>query len=188
MRRDGFSCQDKHWYIAMRFPVLVISIVLVGLCPSHIICNNISLATIFPDLNDLQRFSKPGIRVSGYLNTTYCCLQAVNHAFSYTNDRLKFSNLSGVAVPGFTPDQFWEASNNSNFPCTASYRAGEYAGAPVVIISHGYCAEVCGKGWERASLSADASWMAAFIGFIIPAIVFCTLNYQSVGVELTLQA
>ena len=127
---------------------------------------------LFPPLKDLERFSAPGTGYGSRQNTTYCCLQAVDHAFTYSHGELRYNNQSDVKI-NVTPEDFKTSAANGQFPCSAKYVAGENSGAPQVQVTHIYCVDTCGRGWDRSQFSSSSEWVSAFIGFIIPAIVFC---------------
>lgn len=82
---------------------------------------------------------------------------------------LIFTNQADVKISG-TPEEFNQSAKNDQFPCGAHYVPGDYQGAPSVQVTHAYCESTCGGGWERSSSN---QWVPAFVGFIIPAIVFC---------------
>lgn len=132
---------------------------------------NESLSDLFPQLKDLERFPAPATDYSSPQNLTYCCLQAVNHALKLDDGTLMYANQSDVTITG-TPEEFKLSAANGQFACTATYVSGEYQGAPDVLVTHRYCEDTCGRGWQRSPLISSVGWLQAIIGFIIPTIVF----------------
>jgi hypothetical protein len=132
---------------------------------------NESLSDLFPQLKDLERFPAPGTGYGSFQNLTYCCLQAVNYSLKLDDGTLTYANQSDVRITG-TPDEFNLSAANGQFPCTATYVPGEYQGAPDVLVTHRYCENTCGRGWQRSPLASSGGWLQAIIGFIIPTIIF----------------
>lgn len=132
---------------------------------------NESLSDLFPQLKDLERFPPPATGYGSPQNLTYCCLQAVNHALKLDDGTLMYANQSDVTITA-TLEEFNRSAANGQFPCTATYVPGDYNGAPDVLVTHRYCEDTCGRGWQRSPLASSGSWLQAIIGFIIPAIIF----------------
>jgi len=131
-----------------------------------------SLSDLFPELQDLGRFSAPSTAYGSRQNTTFCCLEAVNHALIFEDGNLRYNtSQSDVKISG-SPEAFNLSAENGQFPCTAQYTPGDYNGAPEVQIINAYCENTCGRGWERSQSLKPGEWVSAFVGFIIPAIVF----------------
>jgi hypothetical protein len=124
-----------------------------------------SLSQVWPALADLDAFSNN--TSLGGRNLTRCCLYAVRESYTIVDgyivqnvdEQSRFVNLSA-----------WQLSEDQ-FPCGASY-SGNDAGAPDVKISYWWCAANCG-GWQKSSNTALSQWVQPFVGFILPAVVFC---------------
>ena len=95
------------------------------------------------------------------------------------NDSLEFSN--GFIVEkqpyyiGVDVDTLITASDAGQFPCGAEWN-GNPAGAPVVQVPYAWCQTAC-PGWQLSdSRKGDESkWISPFVGFLLPAVIFCTL-------------
>ncbi len=61
--------------------------------------------------------------------------------------------------------------SESQFPCGATYD-GDDAGAQPVVVPYSWCRQNCG-GWEKSTNAALSQWVQPFVGFILPAAVFC---------------
>jgi hypothetical protein len=101
----------------------------------------------------------------GGQNFTQCCVEAVSQSYSVQNGQIVLN--SDNYVLGLSPNQF----NTSQFPCGATY-TGSAAGAPEVVVSYSWCRQNCG-GWEKSSNTPLTQWVQPFVGFILPAAVFC---------------
>jgi len=102
---------------------------------------------------------------SGGQNFTQCCVEAVSQSYSVHNGQIVLNPNNYVL--GLSPNDF----NTSQFPCGATY-AGTAAGAPEVIVPYSWCRQNCG-GWQRSSNTPLTQWVQPFVGFILPAAVFC---------------
>ena len=129
--------------------------------------NNSTIAEVFPPLKNLQRYPASRYSLSvGAQDQDHCCLLAVNDSLDVVN---------GTLI-GFTPSQSFIADDfqsfkNRQFPCGARY-IGDDKGAPTVTISYSYCRANC-PGWQRSKSSKLNEWVSPFVGFIVPAVVFC---------------
>ena len=129
--------------------------------------NNSTIAEAFPQLNNLQRYPASRYRLSvGAQDQDHCCLVAVNDSLNVVNG----------TIIGFTPSQSFIADDfhsfrNRQFPCAARY-IGDDDGAPAVTISYSYCRTNC-PGWQRSKTSKLNEWVSPFVGFLVPAVVFC---------------
>ncbi|EHL02017.1 putative Cytochrome b2, mitochondrial [Glarea lozoyensis 74030] len=106
----------------------------------------------------------------GGQNFTHCCLLAVNASLTLSPDgRLIKSQTDYIDA---TIEEFLEANNADQFPCTAEWN-GDPRGAPRVIVTSGWQEQTC-PGWSLSdSKKGDESeWVNPFIGFIIPCIIF----------------
>ena len=61
--------------------------------------------------------------------------------------------------------------SQGQFPCGASYD-GDSSGAQPVVVPYSWCKQNCG-GWERSTNTPLTQWVQPFVGFILPAAVFC---------------
>lgn len=116
----------------------------------------------------LAALATPAPRKVGSANNTRCCLQALQ---DWDNgDPSIFVQSSQTPFSNFTsPDQL--ALSGEQFPCGASYQ-GNAAGAPEVFITYDWCTANCG-GWEKSTNALLTQWIQPFVGFILPAAVFC---------------
>ena len=129
--------------------------------------NNSTIAEAFPQLSNLQR--SPASRYSlsiGAQDLDHCCLLAVNDSLDV---------VDGIVI-GFTPNQTFIAVDfrffrSQQFPCAAPY-FGNNEGAPTVTIPYSYCRTNC-PGWQRSKSSKLNQWVAPFVGFLVPSVVFC---------------
>ena len=129
--------------------------------------NNSTIAEASPQLNNLQRYPASDYRPSvGAQDLDHCCLLAVNDSLDVVDD----------TIIGFRRDQSYiagdlQAFRERQFPCAARY-IGDKDGAPPVTIPYSYCRKNC-PGWQRSKSSKLNQWVAPFVGFIVPALVFC---------------
>lgn len=131
-----------------------------------------NLTQVFPELNDLYTTHLTRSINAGGQNLTRCCLLAVNASYVLQG---------GQPIQNPNPDDNFvdlPAANltEAQFPCGATYD-GNPAGAPPVIIPYSWCKQNCG-GWERSSNAVLSQWVQPFVGFILPAAVFC-LNVRT---------
>ncbi|KAK3312043.1 hypothetical protein B0H66DRAFT_485811, partial [Apodospora peruviana] len=128
--------------------------------------NEKTIEEVFPALYDLN---KPYTgRALGGQNFTRCCLQAVKATYGIVDGKLDF-------VSPNNQDRFLTETpqdlSNAEFPCGAKY-TGDDNGAPLVTVPYHWCADNCG-GWQK-SVNGDLNqWIIPFVGFILPAAVFC---------------
>ena len=101
----------------------------------------------------------------GGQNFTQCCVEAVIQSYSVQNGRIVLNPNNYVL--GLSPNDF----NMTKFPCGATYD-GNAAGAKEVVIPYSWCRQNCG-GWEKSANSPLTQWVQPFVGFILPAAVFC---------------
>jgi len=126
-----------------------------------------NLSEVFPTLQDL--YTRPNTSRVGGQNFTRCCLWAVSESYQIQNGQV---TLTGNAFIDLTPDQL----SDTQFPCGATYN-GSNAGAPQVVIPYSWCSRNCG-GWALSSTVVLTQWIQPFVGFILPAAVFC-LNVRA---------
>jgi len=129
--------------------------------------NSSTVAEAFPQLVNLQKYSASLYSLSvGAQDMDHCCLLAVNDSLQVIN---------GMLV-GLRPDQSFivddfQTFQNRQFPCYANY-IGDKNGAPTVRIKYSYCKNNC-PGWQRSGNSKLNQWVSPFVGFLVPAVVFC---------------
>ena len=109
----------------------------------------------------------------GGQNFTHCCLQAISESYVSSNGILVNNPNAGEDFVGLTPN----ALSLEQFPCGATYD-NNLAGAPPVTIPYSWCAQNC-AGWQQSTNNPLTQWVQPFVGFILPAAVFC-LNVSSV--------
>jgi hypothetical protein len=129
------------------------------------------LASKIPALADLNNPSLTPKHVQlGGQNFTWCCLLAVSDSYTVQSDGSVVENP--VSYTGLSFDAF----NASQFACTATYNGINNA-APAVTVPYSWCKSNCG-GWQRSHDNDLTQWIQPFVGFILPAAVFC-LNVKS---------
>ena len=118
----------------------------------------------------------------GGQNFTRCCLQAVSESYDLVSN--------GSAVLTSDPSQQyldWAGdrldAKDFQFPCGAAYQQGQDDGAPLVAVPYTWCSSNCG-GWSRSRNQALSQWIQPFVGFILPAAIFC-LNVSSSSFSLS---
>ena len=112
-----------------------------------------------------------------------CCLQALQD--------WKDGDRHDVTVyDRKDPNSFFDspeklAASKQQFPCGAEYE-DDNNGAATVFITYDYCSSKCG-GWQRSHNHPLTQWIQPFVGFILPAAVFC-LNVCFTGYSTTRDA
>ena len=126
-----------------------------------------NLTDAIPQLADLYppHTGPKHVRSLGNQNFTRCCLQAVADSYSVNQNGFVVQNK-----PSYTNLDFQDF-NASQFPCGAQYN-GNDSGAPLVTVSYTWCAQNC-PGWDHSTDSDLTQWIQPFVGFILPAAVFC---------------
>jgi hypothetical protein len=123
-----------------------------------------NLTEAIPQLNDLSGPDPKHVASLGNQNFTRCCLKAINASYKIEGGQVVQN------FPNFTSVPYNELMNGQ-FPCGASFN-GSYLGAPAVTVPYTWCRDHC-PGWSH-SLDDDLSaWISPFVGFILPAAVFC---------------
>lgn len=123
----------------------------------------------FAPLEDLKRPVAHGLANQ---NFTRCCLRALSdwQQNSSNPDIIVQSSKNPFRV--FTNvDDLSKTKTEEQFPCGAGY-AGKPEGATRVKISYTWCKSNCG-GWQRSRSAVLEQWVQPFVGFILPAAVFC---------------
>ncbi len=118
----------------------------------------------FPPLRDYCDFPLAELSSIGGQNCTRCCLRAVIDSYQVQNGLVSKRGDSFIAL---TPDQL----SAEQFPCGAAY-LGNNSGAPAVTVPYSWCSTNCG-GWQQSSNKDLTQWVQPFVGFILPAAVFC---------------
>jgi hypothetical protein len=126
-----------------------------------------SVAQAFPQLADLDTITSHITQAVGGQNFTRCCLRAVASTYEVDGGKIITSRNPANVFLDLTPDKL----NESQFPCGAKY-AGDDAGAPLVSVPYHWCAENC-PGWQQSINSDLNQWIIPFVGFVLPAAVFC---------------
>ncbi|KAH0541551.1 hypothetical protein FGG08_003963 [Glutinoglossum americanum] len=98
----------------------------------------------------------------------HCCLLAVNSSLEVVNGSLEQSPNSFIQG---SLDQLIAANQSGQFPCGASYN-GDRSGTIEVVVPYTWCNAKC-SGWQKSHSSKLNQWVGPFVGFIIPAVVFC---------------
>ncbi|KAH0545441.1 hypothetical protein FGG08_000442 [Glutinoglossum americanum] len=126
------------------------------------------LEDAFPELRAL---SDPKSRIPpiyGGQDFGRCCMSAVSSFITIVNGSLQYNDTDkSIAIS--QRDSFENAS--SQFPCTARYDHRPN-GTARVQVSYQWCANNCG-GWQHSKSGELNQWVGPFVGFILPAIVFC---------------
>jgi hypothetical protein len=142
---------------------------------------------INPDQKLLDKFPllatwNSTLRKSPYIggqNFTQCCLKAITQSYviSAAGDIINNPDKSYPSL-GVSADFL----GGSQFPCGAAYNATQGdVGAPQVTVPYTWCRDNCG-GWEQSTNSDLNQWVQPFVGFILPAAVFC-LNVSAPCVQ-----
>ncbi|KAF2689103.1 hypothetical protein K458DRAFT_123851 [Lentithecium fluviatile CBS 122367] len=128
----------------------------------------------FDPLKDLDAPAPHGVANQ---NFTICCLRALNDWRKNPNnpdpnkpDIIVQSSKSPFNVFN-TADDLRKNGAKEQFPCGAEYDDKE-EGATRVKISYTWCKSNCG-GWQRSRSAVLEQWVQPFVGFILPAAVFC---------------
>jgi hypothetical protein len=122
----------------------------------------------YSPLNDLA--TPTPYKAVGGQNFTRCCLQAVKDwRAGETDITVTWGEFSQNPSYVFGPDTL--SSSGAGFPCGNSYNENP-DGAPEVLVTYSWCTSNCG-GWQQSTNADLAQWIIPFIGFILPAAVFC---------------
>ena len=130
---------------------------------------NSTIANAFPGLVGFQRNLSSRLSPSlGGQNFDHCCLQAVNDSLGFDNGTLTLKNASDGSIH-FNDDL--SDFRNRQFPCGAGF-INDRDGAAIVQISYRWCKTNCG-GWQISKNDKINEWVSPFVGFLVPAVVFC---------------
>lgn len=142
--------------------------------------NFTSLADAFPALANLTL--EPDAASSrnptkGGQNFTHCCLLAVNQSLEIVNGYVVEKQPSFINA---TVDDLLAATAAGEFPCGAVWN-GNPAGAPIVQVPDSWLESTC-PGWQLSDTKKgdDSEFISPFVGFLLPAIVFCKFYYLPV--------
>ncbi|KAF8853806.1 hypothetical protein BDZ45DRAFT_63521 [Acephala macrosclerotiorum] len=130
--------------------------------------NYTSLGEAFPQLINLTTVTTGRNPHLGGQNFTHCCLLAVNESLSIKNGFIVENTPSFIQA---SVDQLLSATTDSQFPCTAAWN-GNKSGAPIVQVPDSWLENNC-PGWQLSSSMTQAQWITPFVGFLLPAIIFC---------------
>jgi hypothetical protein len=159
--------QSYSWLLASLFTFCILGLVQ-GQSNTSIQYSNLTDA--FPPLLDLYTTSLDKSPWIGGQNFTRCCLLAVSQSYIIQDGNV--SQNPNTDFIGLPPTAF----NASQFPCGAVYN-GNSSGAPLVTVPYSWCNQNC-AGWQQSSNKALGQWVQPFVGFILPAAVFC-LNVRT---------
>jgi hypothetical protein len=126
-----------------------------------------NLSEAFPQLASFYTSHLKHSPNLGGRNGTRCCLQAVSESYIMRDGQ-------PIQNPNSAQDYIDFPAQNlsqSQFPCGAAYD-GDNSGAQPVVVPYSWCKQNCG-GWEKSSNTALSQWVQPFVGFILPAAVFC---------------
>jgi hypothetical protein len=150
------------WLCIFAYQLILIPAVRGSLNSSYHYAN---VSEAIPQLQDFYTFP---LRKSPYIggqNSTRCCLQAVRESYQVDQSgqviqtQNEYSNISADEL------------SNAQFPCGASW-SGNTSGAPLVMVPYSWCSSNC-AGWQQSSNQLLTQWVQPFVGFILPAAVFC---------------
>ena len=131
--------------------------------------NNSTITDAFPQLVDFSTDPPSYLALTlGGQDFDHCCSVAVRDSLVVQDGQLGFNNDTNGSVQF---DSDLDAFRKRQYPCGANY-IGDREGAPVVKISHRWCKTNC-RGWQISKNSKISQWVSPFVGFLVPAIVFC---------------
>lgn len=156
---------DTLWLFAFIFSVLA---PVRGSLNSSYSYANVSEA--IPQLQDFYTYSLSKSPEIGGRNTTRCCLQAIIESYQVDQHGQVIESQNGYI--SISADDL----SNAQFPCGAGY-SGNDSGAPLVTVPYNWCSANCG-GWQQSTNKILTQWVQPFVGFILPAAVFC-LNVRA---------
>ncbi len=156
----------RHWLCVFLLPLIVLAPV------RSDASSYANVSDALPQLQDLYNFPLRRPILLGGQNFTVCCLKAVNASYQIQNGQIRQVAGAENQFIDLTPDQL----NATQFPCGATY-IGSDAGAPLVTIPYSWCSANCG-GWQQSTNRILTQWIQPFVGFILPAAVFC-LNVRA---------
>lgn len=123
----------------------------------------------FAPLEDLRR--PVPHRISSQ-NFTRCCLRALDEWYKNPkNPDIIVESSKNPSKIFSNADDLSNTKPEEQFPCGAQYD-GSNDGATRVKISYTWCKSNCG-GWQRSRSAVLEQWVQPFVGFILPAAVFC---------------
>lgn len=123
----------------------------------------------FAPLDDLKRANPHGLSNQ---NFTRCCLRAVDEwRKNPKNPDITVESSQNPSRIFSGPEDLSNTKPEEQFPCGAEYDNDEH-GATRVKISYTWCKSNCG-GWQRSRSAVLEQWVQPFVGFVLPAAVFC---------------
>ncbi|TAQ83562.1 hypothetical protein B7494_g8116 [Chlorociboria aeruginascens] len=98
------------------------------------------------------------------------------HVFQSINQSLEIENGTIKKTQDFidaTVEQLLFSEAQDQFPCGATFN-GNSSGAPIVQVPFSWLESTC-PGWHLADSARgdESQWILPFVGFILPAVVFC---------------
>ncbi|KAL2072776.1 hypothetical protein VTL71DRAFT_12119 [Oculimacula yallundae] len=131
--------------------------------------NFTTVTDAFPQLTNLTLDPGSGRdpRMGGQ-NYSHCCLLAVNASLDIKDGFIVQNPTSYIQT---TVEDLLAATEGNQFPCTAKYD-GNAAGAPVVEVPYKWLETTC-PGWQLSRSRPESQWISPFVGFLLPAVVFC---------------
>jgi hypothetical protein len=123
-----------------------------------------------PQLAPLTHPDPKNARSLGNQDFGRCCLKAIYDSYELTDGNVtpKPNGFTTLTVDNLQKGQF---------PCGATYQGAGDQGAPLVNVPYSWCRNNC-PGWQHSSDADLSAWITPFVGFILPAAVFC-LNVTS---------
>jgi hypothetical protein len=131
-----------------------------------------NLSQAFPPLGALYTTHLDKSPSIGGQNFTQCCLLAVSLSYIIQDGQ-------PIKNPNAHLDFITASPSNlstSQFPCGATYN-GDTDVAQLVTVPYSWCNQNC-CGWQQSSSAVLSQWVQPFVGFILPAAVFC-LNVRA---------
>ncbi|KAK1753667.1 hypothetical protein QBC47DRAFT_430514 [Echria macrotheca] len=153
--------------MAGRLLVVLLSLSVAGPVHGHLTGDEKTVEDAFPPLNDLKTPDPLSFQAVGGQNFTRCCLKAVRATYDIVDGKLGFTPNPANRFLTQTPQEL----SDLEFPCGAKYD-GNDNGAPLVQVPYHWCAENC-PGWQQSVNGDLDQWIIPFVGFILPAAVFC---------------
>jgi hypothetical protein len=154
----------------VRHLLCVVALLLIHLAPVRCSSDTTDYANVtdaIPQLQDLYNFPLRRPTWLGGQNFTVCCLKAVDASYQIQDGQVSLVSDVASQFINLTAEDL----NATQFPCGAAYN-GSDAGAPLVTIPYSWCKTNCG-GWQQSTNRILTQWIQPFVGFILPAAVFC---------------
>jgi hypothetical protein len=105
-------------------------------------------------------------------NFTRCCLRALKDwRNNPSNPNIQVQSSKNPYHVFENESDLLKNGADEQFPCGAEYQHSKQ-GAMRVKISYTWCKANCG-GWQRSRSAVLEQWVQPFVGFVLPAAVFC---------------